>query len=43
MASRRAGPGRPETFSDAAIQFHLSITVLFGLALRQTMGMVADG
>jgi hypothetical protein len=37
-ASRR--PGRPQTFSDAAIQFCLSIKVLFGLALRQTIGMV---
>jgi len=34
--------GRPETFSDAAIQFCLSIKVLFGLALRQTVGMVAS-
>jgi hypothetical protein len=32
-ASHRAG--RPQTFSDAAIQFCLSIKVLFGLALRQ--------
>lgn len=39
-ASRR--PGRPQTFSDAAIQFCLSIKVLFGLALRQTIGMVAS-
>jgi hypothetical protein len=37
-ASRR--PGWPQTFSDAAIQFCLSIKVLFGLALRQTIGMV---
>ena len=37
-ASRR--PGRPRTFSDAAIQFCLSLKVLFGLALRQTIGMV---
>ncbi len=35
-------PGRPATFSDAAIQFCLSIKVLFGLALRQTVGMVAS-
>ena len=35
-------PGRPQTFSDAAIQFCLSLKVLFGLALRQTMGMVAS-
>lgn len=39
-ASRR--PGRPQIFSDAAIQFCLSIKVLFGLALRQTIGMVAS-
>ncbi|MBP1807458.1 IS5 family transposase [Rubellimicrobium aerolatum] len=39
-ASHRAG--RPQTFSDAAIQFCLSIKVLFGLALRQTIGMVAS-
>ncbi len=39
-ASRR--PGRPQTFSDAAIQFCLSIKVLFGLALRQAMGMVGS-
>jgi hypothetical protein len=35
-------PGRPQTFSDAAIQFCLSLKVLFGLALRQTIGMVAS-
>ena len=33
-------PGRSETYSDAAIQFCLSIKVLFGLALRQAIGMV---
>ena len=33
-------PGRPQTFLDAAIQFCLSIKVLFGLALRQAIGMV---
>ena len=33
-------PGRPAIFSDTAIQFCLSIKVLFGLALRQTIGMV---
>ena len=37
---RRGRPGRPQTFSDAAIQFCLSIKVLFGLALRQTIGLV---
>lgn len=35
-------PGRPQTFSDTAIQFCLSIKVLFGLALRQAIGMVAS-
>ena len=40
LAPKRGRPGRPETFSDAAIQFCLSIKVLFGLALRQTIGMV---
>ena len=42
FAPKRGRPGRPETFSDAAIQFCLSIKVLFGLALRQTIGMVAS-
>lgn len=32
--------GRSPTFSDAAIQFCLSIKSLFGLALRQTLGFV---
>ncbi len=32
--------GRPALFSDAAIQFCLTIKGLFGLALRQAMGMV---
>ena len=40
LASASGRPGRSETYSDAAIQFCLSIKVLFGLALRQTMGMV---
>ncbi len=31
--------GRPSLFSDAAIQFCLTIKSLFGLALRQAMGM----
>jgi Transposase DDE domain len=42
LASPSGRPGRPETFSDVAIQFCLSIKVLFGLALRQTIGMVAS-
>jgi hypothetical protein len=32
--------GRRQIFSDAAIQFCLSIKCLFGLALRQTLGLV---
>ncbi len=32
--------GRSQTFSDAAIQFCLSIKCLFGQALRQTLGLV---
>lgn len=39
-ASRR--PGRPQIFSDAATRFCLGIKVLFGLALRETIGMVAS-
>jgi len=31
--------GRPAVFSDAAIQFCLTIKVLFKLPLRQTTGM----
>ncbi|WP_205620474.1 transposase, partial [Pseudodonghicola xiamenensis] len=35
-------PGRPPIFSNAAIQFCLSVKVLFKLPLRQTAGMVAS-
>ena len=42
LASPSGRPGRSETYSDAAIQFCLSIKVLFGLALRQTIGMVGS-
>lgn len=42
LARPSGRPGRPEAFSDAAIQFCLSLKVLFGLALRQTIGMVAS-
>jgi hypothetical protein len=35
-------PGRPAVFSDSAIQFCLTIKVLFKLPLRQTTGMVAS-
>ncbi len=31
--------GRPETFSDAAIQTCLTLKVLFGLPLRQAVGL----
>ena len=41
-APRDGRPGRPAVFSDAAIQFCLSIKVLFKLPLRQTAGMVAS-
>ena len=42
LASPSGRPGRPETFSDAAIHFCLAIKVLFGLALRQPVGLVAS-
>ncbi|QCO57754.1 IS5 family transposase (plasmid) [Pseudorhodobacter turbinis] len=41
-APRDGRPGRPVVFSDAAMQFCLSIKVLFKLPLRQTAGMVAS-
>ena len=41
-APREGRPGRPPVFSDAAIQFCLSIKMLFKLPLRQTAGMVAS-
>ena len=41
-APKRGRPGRPQTVPDASIQFCLSLKVLFGLALRQTIGMVAS-
>ena len=42
LASPDGSPGRPAVFSDAAIQFCLTIKVLFKLPLRQTTGMVAS-
>lgn len=42
LAPHEGRPGRPPVFSDAAIQFCLSIKVLFKLPLRQTAGMVAS-
>jgi hypothetical protein len=40
-APRDGRPGRPAVFCDAAIQFCLSIKILFKLQLRQTSGMLA--
>jgi len=42
LASSNGSPGRPALFSDAAIQFCLTIKVLFKLPLRQTTGVVAS-
>ncbi len=42
LAPHDGRPGRPAVFSDAAIQFCLTIKVLFKLPLRQTEGMVAS-
>lgn len=39
-AGKTGKRGRPETFSDAAIQICLTLKVLFGLPLRQTVGLV---
>ena len=42
LAPAEGRPGRPSVFSEAAIQFCLSVKVLFKLPLRQTAGMVAS-
>jgi hypothetical protein len=42
LAPHVGGPDRPAVFSDVAIQFCLSIKVLFKLPLRQTTGMAAS-
>ena len=42
LAPHDGSPGRPAVFPDAAIQFCLSIKVLFKLPLRQTVGMVTS-
>ena len=42
LAPHEGRRGRPAVFSDAAIQFCLSIRVLFKLPLRQTAGMLAS-
>src|SRR5690554_3085756 len=39
-AEKSGKRGRPETFSDAAIQTYLTLKVLFGLPLRQAAGLV---
>lgn len=41
-AGRSGRRGHPETFSDSAIQTCLTLKVLFGLPLRQTVGLVAS-
>ena len=41
-APHEGRPGRPPVFSSAAMQFCLSIKVLFKLPLGQTAGMVAS-
>ena len=41
LAAPRGRPGRPASFSDAAIQTCLTLKALFGLALRRTAGLVA--
>ena len=40
QAIPRGTRGRTQTYSDAAIQFCLTIKNLFGLALRQTIGFI---
>ena len=40
-AARTGKRGHPEVFSDQAIQTCLTLKVLFGLPLRQTVGLVA--
>lgn len=40
LAAPTGKPGRPPIFTDAAIQFCLSIKCLFGLPLRQSLGLV---
>jgi len=41
-AEKSGKRGHPETFSDGAIQLCLTLKVLFGLPLRQTVGLVAS-
>lgn len=41
-AARKGKRGHPETFSDQAIQACLTLKGLFGLPLRQTVGLLAS-
>jgi len=41
-AGKTGKRGRPEAFSDAAIQTCLTLNVLFGLPLRQTVGLIGS-
>ncbi len=41
-AGRTGKRGHPDTFSDSAVQTCLTLKVLFGLPLRQTVGLVAS-
>jgi hypothetical protein len=42
LAEASSRPGRPQRFSDSAIELCLTLKVLFGLALRQVTGLVAS-
>ena len=42
LAVPDGSPGRPAVFSDAAIQFCLTVKILFKMPLRQATGMVAS-
>jgi hypothetical protein len=42
LAPPCGSPGRPAVFSDSAIQFCVTIKVLFKLPVLQTTGMVAS-
>ncbi len=42
LAAASGRPGRPQRFSDSAIELCLTLKALFGLALRQVTGLVAS-
>ncbi len=42
LSSPSGRPGRPQRFSDTAIEFCLTVKALFGLPLRQVTGFVAS-